>query len=170
MYIHQCVWQKIRLGRLSSTQIMNNPFKYLPFPDWYIHRLQLKGLYGQQPTGGVPSSHSIMMELQEASGRDICQNISWRAGPTALVHVRAGGGRLVLERHLGLHMGTMLIHLANGIERGLLSVQRCDRINLASNNTDTKESIRRELQFSGWDLAEGDPCGSLMKKPQRSQN
>lgn len=33
-----------------------------------------------------------------------------------LAHVRAGGGRLLPEPHVGLHMGAILIQLANGIE------------------------------------------------------
>lgn len=72
--------------------------------------------------------------------------------------VRAGGGRLVLESHLGLYMGAMLIRSANGLKSGCFQ-QRCDQINQAS-----KESIRRALQFPSQGLAERVPCGWRVSK------
>lgn len=63
------------------------------------------------------------MELWEGAGSQHLSKYfpkSRAQGPCTL----SGGGRLVPESHLGLHMAAMLIKVANGIESGLLSIQR----------------------------------------------
>lgn len=67
-------------------------------------------------------------------------------------------------------MAAMLIKVANGIESGLLSIQRRYQIDQASNDTSSKESIRRAFQFLGQGLAERVQWGFLIKSQQAGKS